>query len=469
MSIGVAKHRFVSNKADSGDATLIQPSNWNDYIALAGGVNGQFPAYDSTNANYKSKWAWLPGDFNILDYGAVGGNSGDDGPSIQAAIDAAGNGRVIFPPDIYRVATPLVVSNRFCQLDGTSMFARINWVGGSGAALTINTSDCRVHRLRFTGTDVAGEIGINVPATAGVSNVFEQLYMANFRNAFRTLMFDMQLLGLHVDMSGTNGQIGLYLGSNANAILVQGCEITGTAGATNNCVGIVCTDNAKVRIVHNQIQFCEGGNVVIDDRDGIRTQAAYIGHNYMESTKAGGLDIILGNNVEDTTIEGNYHNANSIANYCVQLASGTTFTKIIGNMYNDHVLSAINNNGSAGASTELYGNDVHAGSLLDSLTGVVAFLGAQPTEANYRLVMDLMLASATSKLGFYGKAPIAQQADGAALTNSVTSGGTTNTIANYTDLSTYATDAAAIRNNLYQLARKLKIVDDALRAYGLLT
>lgn len=71
--------------------------------------------------------------------------------------------------------------------------------------------------------------------------------------------------------------------------------------------------------------------------------------------------------------------------------------------------------------------------------------------------------------GFFGTAPATQQADGAALTNNVTVGGTTNTIANYTDLVIYANDAATIRNNLYQLARKLKIVDDALRTYGLLT
>lgn len=51
----------------------------------------------------------------------------------------------------------------------------------------------------------------------------------------------------------------------------------------------------------------------------------------------------------------------------------------------------------------------------------------------------------------------------------MTSGGTDDTIANFTDLTTYANDAAAIRNDIYQLARKLKQVNDALRTYGLLT
>ncbi len=75
----------------------------------------------------------------------------------------------------------------------------------------------------------------------------------------------------------------------------------------------------------------------------------------------------------------------------------------------------------------------------------------------------------TEKLGFYNAAPVVQQTDGAALTNNVTAGGTTDTIANFTDLTIYTNDAATIRNDIYQLARKLKIVDDALRTYGLLS
>jgi len=75
----------------------------------------------------------------------------------------------------------------------------------------------------------------------------------------------------------------------------------------------------------------------------------------------------------------------------------------------------------------------------------------------------------TQKLGFFNKTPAIQPTNGANLTNSVTVGGTDDTIANYTDLSTYANDAAAIRNNLYQLAKKLKVVNDALRVLGILS
>ena len=63
----------------------------------------------------------------------------------------------------------------------------------------------------------------------------------------------------------------------------------------------------------------------------------------------------------------------------------------------------------------------------------------------------------------------AQNAGGENLTNNVTSGGTDGTIANFTNLTTYAADAATIRDDIYQLARIFKQNHDALRAYGLLT
>ena len=72
-------------------------------------------------------------------------------------------------------------------------------------------------------------------------------------------------------------------------------------------------------------------------------------------------------------------------------------------------------------------------------------------------------------IGFLGATASARQTSGENLTNNVTAGGVDGTIANYTSLTTYSTDAAAIRNDIYQLARKLKQVNDALRLYGLLT
>lgn len=79
----------------------------------------------------------------------------------------------------------------------------------------------------------------------------------------------------------------------------------------------------------------------------------------------------------------------------------------------------------------------------------------------------LNLLSSTGELGVFGKTAAVQQTQ-AAITNSVTAGGTTGTIANFTDLTVYANDSTAIRNDIYQLALALGSVITGLRAYGLL-
>lgn len=77
------------------------------------------------------------------------------------------------------------------------------------------------------------------------------------------------------------------------------------------------------------------------------------------------------------------------------------------------------------------------------------------------------LGNSTGTLGFFGANGATKVTQGA-ITNSVASGGTTGTIANFTDLTTYATDAPTIRNDIYQLSLALANVVGALRSYGLL-
>lgn len=77
------------------------------------------------------------------------------------------------------------------------------------------------------------------------------------------------------------------------------------------------------------------------------------------------------------------------------------------------------------------------------------------------------LGNSTGTLGFFGATGATKVSQGA-ITNNVTSGGTTGTIANFTDLTTYATDAPTIQADIYQLALALSNVVGALRSYGLL-
>lgn len=89
---------------------------------------------------------------------------------------------------------------------------------------------------------------------------------------------------------------------------------------------------------------------------------------------------------------------------------------------------------------------------------------------------DIQNGSGTSRvkvdatgIGFFAATTVAKQTSGANLTNNVTAGGTTDQVDNWTDLTIYANDAAAIRNAVYQLSKKLKQINDGLRSYGLFT
>lgn len=127
------------------------------------------------------------------------------------------------------------------------------------------------------------------------------------------------------------------------------------------------------------------------------------------------------------------------------------------------------------AGTQIFGeyNGLYVSTVVNKLAGTVVsgVRSILAAGANNYCINETGGAQSlfTGNMGFYGTAPVAQQASGANLTNNVAVGGVNDTIANFTDLAVYANDAATIRNDIYQLARKLKQVNDALRAYGLLT
>lgn len=101
----------------------------------------------------------------------------------------------------------------------------------------------------------------------------------------------------------------------------------------------------------------------------------------------------------------------------------------------------------------------------DPNTGVGAPGGADTLSVIAGGTETIRVGNATFGIFSKNAAPAAQQTSGANVTNNVTAGGTTDQIDDFAG-SLYATDAAAIRNDIYQLARKLKQVNDGLRALG---
>jgi hypothetical protein len=76
---------------------------------------------------------------------------------------------------------------------------------------------------------------------------------------------------------------------------------------------------------------------------------------------------------------------------------------------------------------------------------------------------DFSVGLSTSSIGLYGGSPTAQGSVGATLVNNVTSGGTTGQIDDFTSLTVYATDAPTIRNDIYQLSKKLNALEAKLK------
>lgn len=110
------------------------------------------------------------------------------------------------------------------------------------------------------------------------------------------------------------------------------------------------------------------------------------------------------------------------------------------------------------------GTGTGASGYLALVVGVGGASGTSPSTPTVVLKADG--AAAGGRIGFFGATPAAQQTVGA-LTNNVTSGGTDGTLDNWTDLTLYMNDAAAIRNAIYQLGRTVAQLTTTVRALGL--
>lgn len=87
-------------------------------------------------------------------------------------------------------------------------------------------------------------------------------------------------------------------------------------------------------------------------------------------------------------------------------------------------------------------------------------LGTHATPVNV-----IKIGGTASTLGLYGVTPAVQGAVGATLTNNVTAGGTANQLDDFAG-ALYATDAAAIRNDIYQLGLKVQTLEAKLKLLG---
>jgi len=165
------------------------------------------------------------------------------------------------------------------------------------------------------------------------------------------------------------------------------------------------------------------------------------------------------NSVAATTLSstGNMSSATAVTATLVNLANAANTGALVTNI----------NSGLSGANSTvnlLSGNGTAGTQTLNVLTGTRAGVSNIGTGA---AAHTLNLLSSTGLLGTFGATAVVQQTQ-PAIVNSVSSSGTANTISDFTSLTVYATDAAAIHGDIYQLANALKNVIAILRLYGLM-
>ncbi len=139
------------------------PTNWVNGVTTLG----------PTNMNKIENGVFSAGNgvFNVMDtaYGATGNGVADDTSAIQAAIDACqtANGGIVFlPPGIYKISSPLLITQHHVTLEGAGMgVASVPTGGQRGPTVLYPTS-----AGSFTGSAVirVGQSGSPTSALVGV-------------------------------------------------------------------------------------------------------------------------------------------------------------------------------------------------------------------------------------------------------------------------------------------------------------
>lgn len=235
-------------------------------------------------------------------FGAVADCATDDGPAIQAAINAAaaaGGGTVVLTPACYALATPLSItaSHVLLSAPGTSMWTggnlpqtsgvRFNWTGSSGASMLTVTAISGTSNQQISGVNVVG-ISFLCNGVAGVAvDVFSQwggIYSVYAENCNTALMrvqtvprlsahVDSQELdiSLYGDQSLSSTGYGLYMQGNISALptagnpsdnIISTVDILACNGSATLYLG--CSDHNQFKVVRQvySSSTCTAPNVV---------------------------------------------------------------------------------------------------------------------------------------------------------------------------------------------------------------
>lgn len=336
----------------------------------------------------------------------------------------------------YSAASALAITT------GTCLFISGPPAGaGAGPATITNQSAMLVQGTWAGGTGTTGR-GLQINPTFAPTGG---------TGGFRALDFDYTV-------NQTGGATGTVFGMRVN------CTET-AVGGVNNLINCQVGGTSKFAVISNGTQDPSAGyGIVASNSVGINLR-----FNRTLATATGLTQAAL-RVAQTLTLTGATHittgNGLNVTEFSVPTYTCATAGLVIDQGATVRIMGAINLTG-AGSPTITNNYSLWATGLVRFDDGLDLTSDGSGT-ANLILgsTVGTMIGTAPSQLlSLWGAGPITQPTS-AAFTNNITAGGTTNQVDNYTSLTLYSTDAAAIRNNQYQLARKVKEMGDALRLMG---
>ena len=288
---------------------------------------------------------------------------------------------------------------------------------------------------------------------------------------------DNVAIGYHALDAATTGGNNVCIGTDAGGIF--------TTASNNICIGynagsaLTTSSGDNVAIGSSTLNGGSGvanvavGKEALQDSSGGNSNTA-VGYRAGANTTTGDENVHIGDNAGSNNLTGS-------DNVCIGVDSQTTASNVNEAIALGHLALAPGNTFALAPGINrqiLYGTS--STSTRERCSFTVSWVTSTDASRKARLVIsawDTVEREAfrcegngtVAIISWFGATAVVKQTSGADLTNNVTSGGTNDTIADFTDLTVYANDAATIRNDIYQLSRKLKQINDGLRAYGLFT
>jgi len=350
---------------------------------------------------------------------------------------------------------------------GSSADAQIDWDGTAGfldlvaPAVRLSTNNITIgdgaaadHTLTFNSSSTNGEIKYEGGENSflfdnSIAIALSTSTLAQTPGIFIGRTFTLSAAGFLNNAGWAGGSLG-FSGFNANVIT--------SIGNTTNIDTMICNQQAGITLGTGTVTDYKGVTVIL---------GAFLG----AITNVTGYDVLPGTWIHATA-------PTIMRGYRHQGWAGATPASGKWSFYADADTAFLGGGLEMPNTQQIQFRDtaIHIKSLTDGhldLTADISIdMNANMDISTKNIVTDAVtgtiIATATTQLlAFWAGTPVAQPVNGVNLTNNVTSGGTNDTISDYSDLVVYATDAAAIRNAIFQLARKLKVVNDSLRVMGL--